>query len=195
MNSTTKLAGVDLVACAACCAASLLIVATGAGVAAGAAVSYWGPVALMIALPVGSIFLLSRRKAAAGESTFAMSASDCGCGSCTTDSKKNTPIACTLDAGNSKFRTAQIEDLASRHLRSVSRKPLSVELTYATEASSELRDIVRKETQCCPFLNFDLAESPDGIRLKITAPGAARDAADTLFAHFAPPSVAILLIA
>lgn len=171
MNSTTKRAGVGLVACAACCAASLLIVATGAGVAAGAAGSYWGPLALMIALPVGSIFLLSRRKAAAGESTFAMSASDCGCGSCTTDPKKNTLIVCTLDAGDSKFRTAQIEDLASRHLRSVSRKPLSVELTYATEASSELRDIVRKEAQCCPFLNFDLAESPDGIRLKITAPG------------------------
>lgn len=189
MNNTTKLAGIGLAACAACCAAPLLTLATGAGVATGAAVSYWGPLALMVALPVGSLLLLSRRKAVAGGSTFAMSASDCSCGSCTTDDKAEMPIACTLEAGDFKARTAQIEALASRHLRGVSRKPLSIELTYATEALPELRELVRKETECCAFLDFDLAESPDGIRLKITAPEAARDAADTLFAHFAPPSI------
>jgi hypothetical protein len=189
MNNTTKLAGIGLAACAACCAAPLLTLATGAGVAAGAAVSYWGPLALMVALPMGSLLLLSGHKAVAGGSTLAMSASDCGCGSCTTDAKTETPIACTLEAGDFKTRTAQIEALATRHLRGVSRKPLSIELTYATDALPELRDLVRKETECCAFLQFDLTESPDGIRLKITAPEAARDAADTLFAHFAPASI------
>ncbi|MDW9619217.1 hypothetical protein [Sinorhizobium meliloti] len=187
MNNTAKLAGVGLVACAACCATPLLSL-VGAGAAVGAA-AFWGPLALMLALPLGSLFLLSRRKVVAGGSTFAMSAANqCGCGSCSTDEKSDMPIACTLDAGDFKTRTAQIEALASRHLRHVSREPLSIELTYAAEALPDLRDLVRKETECCAFLDFDLKEDRDGVRLRITAPEAARDAADTLFAHFAPPS-------
>jgi hypothetical protein len=189
VNNTTKLAGLGVAACAACCAAPLLTLTAGVGVAAGAAITSWGPVALMVALPLGTLLLLSRRKAVAGGSTFAMSASNCGCGSCATEAKEEMPIACTLDAGDFKARTARIEALASRHLRGVSRNPLSIELTYASEALPELRDLVREETECCAFLDFELAESSDAIRLTITAPEAARDAAETLFAHFAPPSI------
>lgn len=189
-NNTTKLAGVGLVACAACCAAPLLSL-VGAGAAMGAA-AYWGPLALMVALPLGSLFLLSRRKAVAGGGTFAMStATQCGCGSCSTDVKADAPIACTLDAGDFKTRTAQFEALASRHLKHVSREPLLIELTYAAEALPELRDLIGKEKECCAFLDFDLKEVRDGVRLRITAPEAARDAADTLFAHFAPPSISL----
>lgn len=183
MNNTTKLRGVGLVACAACCAAPLLSLA-GAGVAVGTA-AYWRPLALMAVLPLASLFLLSRRKAVAGGRTFAMSA----CGSCSTAETNEAPIACTLEAVDFKTRTAQIEALASRHLRHVSRQPLSIELTYATEAVDEVRDLVRKEQECCAFLAFDLKEDLEGVRLRITAPEAARDAADTLFAHFAPPSI------
>ncbi|RWX11872.1 hypothetical protein EHI42_23460 [Rhizobium hidalgonense] len=189
MNSTMKLAGLGVAACAACCAAPLLTLTAGSGVAAGAAITAWGPGALMVALPLGTLLLLSRRKAVAGGSTFAVSASDCGCGSCANDAKEEMPIACTLDAGDFKARTAQIEALAAQHLQRVSRQPLSIELTYATEALAELRDLVRKETECCAFLDFDLAETSEGIRLRITAPEAAREAADTLFANFAPPSI------
>ncbi|WP_179040451.1 hypothetical protein [Rhizobium leguminosarum] len=189
MNNTTKLAGVGLVACAACCATPLLSV-VGAGAAMGAA-AYWGPLALMVALALGSFFLLSHRKALAGGTTLATSsASHCGCGSCSTDEKSDAPpIACTLDAGDFKNRTAQIEALASRHLRHLTRQRLSIELTYASEALSELRDLVLKEKECCAFLDFDLREDRDSVRLRITAPETARDAADTLFTHFAPPSI------
>lgn len=189
MNNTTKLAGVGLLACAACCAGPLLTVVAGAGVAAGAAAIYWGPLALMVLLPLGTLLLLSRRKAITPDGTLAMSAvRQCGCGSCSTE-EKEAPIACTLDAGDFKARTSQIEALASRHLLRVSRQPLSIELTYAAEALPELRELVRKEEECCAFLDFDLTEIPDGLRLKITAPEAVGDAADTLFSHFAPPSL------
>lgn len=188
MKNTTKLAGVGLVACAACCAVPLLTI-LGAGAATIGSVTYWGPLALMVILPLGSLYFLSRRNAVAGGSTFAMTApSQCGCGTCSTDEKTEAPIACTLDAGDFKARTAQIEALASRYLRKVVREPLTIELTYAAEALPELRDIVRKETECCAFLDFDLREGDDGVRLRITAPEAARDAADTPFAHFAPPT-------
>ncbi|WP_058322226.1 hypothetical protein [Sinorhizobium sp. GL28] len=189
MNNPTKLAGVGLVTCAACCAAPLLTVAAGASVAAGATAT-WGPLALLVLLPLGSLLLLSRRKATARDGILAMSTvSKCGCGSCSTEEKKDAPIACTLDAGEFKVRTEQIEALASRHLLHVARQPLSIELTYATEALEELRELVCKETECCAFLDFDLAEIREGVSLKITAPEAARDDADMLFAHFAPPSI------
>ncbi|MBY3038776.1 hypothetical protein [Rhizobium laguerreae] len=189
MNNTTRLAGVGLAACAVCCATPLLSV-LGAGAAMGAA-AYWGPLAIMLALPLGSLFLLSRSKAVAGGTALAMSdASQCGCGSCYTDEKSDAPpIACTLDAGDFKTRTAQIEALAFRHLRNLSRQRLSIELTYAAEALPELRELVRKERECCAFLHFDLREDRDSVRLRITAPESVGDAADTLFAHFAPPSI------
>ncbi|TCA03811.1 hypothetical protein [Rhizobium leguminosarum] len=187
MNNTIKLAGVGLVACAACCAVPLLSL-VGAGAAAVGATAYWGPVALMAALALGSGFMLTRRRVAVDGSAVAMSAaSECGCGSCSTNEKAEAPIACTLNAGDLKIRTAQIEALALRHLKQVSREPLSIQLTYAIEALPELRDLVAKETECCAFLDFDLKEDRDGVRLRITAPEAARDATDTLFAHFAPP--------
>lgn len=187
MKDTTKLAGAAVVACAACCAAPLVTL-LGAGAAVGAAAS-WGPLALMVALPVGTLLLLSRRRAIAGDSAVALSVGgQCGCGSCSTDEKADTPIACTLDASDFKARTGQIEELASRHLRDVVRGPLSIELTYAPEALPELRDLVQKEQECCAFLDFDLRDDRDAVRLKITAPERARDAVDTLFAHFAPQS-------
>lgn len=151
------------------------------------ATAFWGPMALMVALPLGSLFFLSRRKAVAGRATFATSpASQCGCGSCPTNEKTDAPIACTLDAVDFKTRTAQIEAIASRYLRHVSREPLAIELTYAHEALPELRDLVRKETECCAFLDYDLKDSRDGVHLRITTPEVASDVADTLFAHFAP---------
>ena len=50
--------------------------------------------------------------------------------------------------------------------------------------------MVRKEGACCAFLDFDLHENAQGIHLSITAPENARDAANDLFAHFAPDLVA-----
>lgn len=106
MNNTTKLAGVGLAACAACCAIPLLSL-VGVGAALGAT-AYWAPLALMALLPLGSIFLLSRRRAVACDSSLASSADvECGCGSCST----------------------QMAALAHRNLAQVSREPLSIALT------------------------------------------------------------------
>lgn len=50
--------------------------------------------------------------------------------------------------------------------------------------------MVRKESDCCAFLRFDLSVANDAVHLLITAPEAARDAADMLFDHFAPAEAA-----
>ena len=43
-----------------------------------------------------------------------------------------------------------------------------------------------QEQVCCPYLQFDVTEEPDAVRVAITAPEGARDAAGELFAQFMP---------
>ena len=97
------------------------------------------------------------------------------------------PIACTLTAGNFKDRMAWIGELTRDALRSHERQDLVLDLGYAPEAADRVREMVRKEQECCAFLTFAIREGPDEIRVAITAPEAARKAADELFEQFIAP--------
>ena len=96
------------------------------------------------------------------------------------------PIACTLTPGDYRNRVDWIETLAKQSLRSARRNGLTLRLTYGPEAVEAVRDLVRKEQSCCAFLRFEMREDAHGVHLSVTAPERARDAADLLFAHFAP---------
>jgi len=99
-------------------------------------------------------------------------------------SSNTGPIACSLTAGNLKDRLAWIGELTRDALRSHERRGLMLDLRYAPEAADRVREMVRKEQECCAFLTFETHEDPDEIRLTITAPEAARKAADELFEQF-----------
>jgi hypothetical protein len=75
-------------------------------------------------------------------------------------------------------------------LRSHERRDLELELVYAAEAAQRVREMVRKEQDCCTFLSFDLDEGPREVRLTIKAPERARQAADTLLCQFLPSAEA-----
>lgn len=94
------------------------------------------------------------------------------------------PIACTLAPRAYKDRMAWIGALTRDALRSHQRRGLVLTLHYVPEARDRVREMVRNEQACCSFLAFDLREEPDEIRLTITAPETAREAADTLFEQF-----------
>jgi hypothetical protein len=94
------------------------------------------------------------------------------------------PIACTLDVGDFKERLAWIADLNRRALVGSRRNGLRLELTYAPHALEDVRELVRHEQQCCAFLDFDLRADSDAIRLVVTAPEAAREAAELVFEPF-----------
>jgi hypothetical protein len=102
------------------------------------------------------------------------------------DDRDTPPIACTLQGGWYEERLAWIADLAREGLRSHARQDLMLQLRYAPEVAARVRDMVRKEQDCCAFLDFELTESSDDVRLTITAPERARDVADALFEQFAP---------
>jgi len=94
------------------------------------------------------------------------------------------PIVCTLGAASLKDRIAWIVDLNRDALRSHRRDDLRLELTYGLEAASRVRELIRREQECCAFLTFEMHEDVEGIRLTIDAPEDARDAVDTLFEQF-----------
>lgn len=100
------------------------------------------------------------------------------------------PIACTLAPGAYKDRIAWIAALNRDALRRREHSDLTLDLRYAPQARTRVREMVRNEQACCSFLSFQLREDPDEIRLTITAPENARGAADALFDQFvagAPP--------
>jgi hypothetical protein len=102
------------------------------------------------------------------------------------DGRDEAPIACTLQPGDYKERLAWIAELAREGLLDVIREDLRLELKYAPSVADRVREMFHKEQQCCAFLDFDLSEIDEGVRLTITAPERAREVADALFNQFLP---------
>lgn len=94
------------------------------------------------------------------------------------------PIACMLDAGDFKRRLAWIAALNRAALLGSRRDDLRLELSYAPHALDDVRQLMHREQQCCAFLHFDLHVEPDAIRLVVTAPEEAREAAELVFEPF-----------
>lgn len=175
-------------ACAACCALPL---AAGLSMfaAVGGAAYVGGAAGIAIAAGAGVLaWHVLRRRQAATSVVAGRPASACGCGpsSLVTDETAEAAIACTLQADDFNGRTAWIRGIAERHLKKSMRSPLTLYLVYGPEAADDVREMVRKEQECCAFLRFDLSVANDAVHLLITAPEAAREAADMLFDHFAP---------
>jgi hypothetical protein len=185
LNLVLGLAG----ACAACCAVPLaapLIGALGAGgviVSLGAAGEF-----IAAAGAAGFVTFLIWRHWRAQRAAVENAGGACGCAAPrnTKPGLEPAPIACTLTPGDIGKRLQWIRDLARRSLRDARREPLALHLTYDLSAAPRVREMVRKEEACCAFLHFDLREDAQGVHLSITAPEDAREAANDLFAHFAP---------
>ncbi|MCC5625656.1 hypothetical protein [Nostoc sp. CHAB 5715] len=94
------------------------------------------------------------------------------------------PIACTLTRDNLQDRLAWITELTRIALQSYERRGLVLELRYAPQAAEQVYEMVRKEKECCAFLAFALHEDDREVRLTITAPDDAKEAADFLFQQF-----------
>jgi len=93
------------------------------------------------------------------------------------------PIACTLSATDYRTRLAEIAALSREALRRVERRGLTLDLRYAPEAVERVRRLVEQERTCCAFLQFELQEGADEVRLLVTAPAAAADAVPDFLAE------------
>ena len=98
--------------------------------------------------------------------------------------QSDTPIACTLGAGDMKARLDAIAELNGTALISHVRHDLRLELIYAAHAREQVMAMVRAEQSCCPFLNFAVHDEPDVVRVIVEAPDGARAGAEQVLEPF-----------
>jgi hypothetical protein len=96
----------------------------------------------------------------------------------------SAPIACTLGLQDLKTRLGELASLNCDALKHHDRRDLELELVYVLEARERVHEMVRRERECCAFLDFDLREDAESVRLIIRAPEAARTVAAIVFAPF-----------
>ena len=77
-----------------------------------------------------------------------------------------------------------IAELNRTFLRRHRRDGLTLELDYAAGAAAQVRELVRREAECCPFLYLKLVEAGNAVRLRVRAPAKTGDAATSLIAPF-----------
>ncbi|MGH3597512.1 MAG: hypothetical protein ACRDUT_16385 [Mycobacterium sp.] len=75
---------------------------------------------------------------------------------------------------------AWIEQLNAAALRDHEREGSRIKLTY-NPAAARVREFVRREQECCPFLEFTIHARENAVIVGIEAPAEASEAADELF--------------
>src|SRR5690625_4635842 len=95
----------------------------------------------------------------------------------------DAPIACNLTPTDYRMRRGWIERLNAAALRAYHRAGSRIELTYDPAAGTRVREFVRGEQECCPFLEFTIHERENALLVTIEAPDEASEFADELFAR------------
>jgi hypothetical protein len=92
------------------------------------------------------------------------------------------PIACTLTGASLEERAAWFGCLGEAALIDGVRHGDRLLLRFRPEAMDDVRELVRAEAECCPFLDFAV-EVPDGeVRLAVTGPAGAGPVLDGMLA-------------
>jgi hypothetical protein len=100
------------------------------------------------------------------------------------------PAACTLPSADRPLRVAEFDELFAAAVRDVQRSgptELAVTLAAAPGRADLVRDLTRRETECCSFFTFRL-EDGDPLRLRVTVPPAHTDVLDALAERAARPA-------
>jgi hypothetical protein len=97
------------------------------------------------------------------------------------------PIACSLGAGDLEIRVAEIRALGSDGLLGVVEGEGRAVLRFRPDPQirSRLEAVVAAESDCCAFLDFQLAHGHDATELTISAPDGGAEVVGELAAAFA----------
>ncbi|WP_454561591.1 hypothetical protein [Mycobacterium haemophilum] len=96
--------------------------------------------------------------------------------------RKTYAVACELASADHQNRLTWIKELNAAALRDYRRLGSRIELTYAPSAAVRVREFVRREQECCPFIDFTIQSAEKAVILVIEAPQSAGEVADALFA-------------
>jgi hypothetical protein len=95
---------------------------------------------------------------------------------------------CTLPTTEQPLRLAEFDDLFGSQLRAIERVDptrLVLVLDQAPRTAEALRDLTRRETECCSFFTFTLTEQDNLIRLEVAVPLAHVDVLQSIAARAA----------
>jgi hypothetical protein len=83
-----------------------------------------------------------------------------------------TPIACSLIAGEYQLRLSEIQEIGRDSAVSIEERPDGATLSFRNSKAlvERLESIVRAESECCPFLTLELVTEHDRLVLDVTAP-------------------------
>ncbi|OBG45176.1 hypothetical protein A5672_09420 [Mycobacterium alsense] len=98
--------------------------------------------------------------------------------------RRPIPLACTLTADEHAGRIRWIQELNAGALSGYHRDGSLLRLVYHPAAAPTVREFVRRERQCCPFLDFTIEERQDALVVTIEAPTGLGATADALFAAY-----------
>lgn len=174
------LAGVAaFVGCAACCAIPL-VAAAGLG-GAGAATLSWlfrpgSELVVGVAVFLSTLGVMAARgwlrrggRAAGGPATTTSESPSCGCGGCTS---RDEPVVCTLEGREQQqARAADFREVFGS-LERAERLDGSARWYFRDEPGLEtrLRELARREHECCRFLEFRVAREGGALVWETRAP-------------------------
>jgi hypothetical protein len=94
------------------------------------------------------------------------------------------PPACSLTPGQAADRAAELRALARRALESRELGDDGLRLVFRAEpgTASAVRDLARRERECCPFLDLRVEEADGRVTLAIGAAPEDRAALDAFYA-------------
>ena len=96
------------------------------------------------------------------------------------------PIACSLGASDLQPRLEEIAEIGAASLIDHEAKDGTHELRFQADPTTRrrLEEIVAAETECCTFLDLDLAERQGELILTLAAPDGGQSVADGLAVAF-----------
>jgi len=92
------------------------------------------------------------------------------------------PIACTLTGASLQERAQWLRRLGAAALIEGARDGDRLELRFRPRAADDVRELVRAERECCPFLGFELRPAGEEVRLTVTGPSDAGPVLDGMLA-------------
>lgn len=96
--------------------------------------------------------------------------------------REPTPLACTLTPADHAARAEWIKELSETALRGYRREGNRLRLGYHPAAAADVRELIRRERECCPFLRFATEEGPEEFVVIVEAPTGLGTAAEAAFA-------------
>lgn len=82
---------------------------------------------------------------------------------------RDLTVACALDSADVKTRVAEWQNLRDDHGRGAEVIPGGARLWLSPDAISMATDLIRRESACCGFLDFEMVVQTERLCLQITS--------------------------